>query len=57
MCLIIFICFMYRNRMSHLKIIQVKFAVVYNVNTVNLYCVECVFSVIKLEPFNNTLKH
>jgi hypothetical protein len=57
MCLVIFICFMYHSRMSHLKIIQIKFAVVHIVTTVNLYCIECMFSVIKLEPFNNTLKH
>jgi len=48
---------MYHNRMSHLKIIQIKFAVVHNITAVNLYCTDSMFSVIKLEQFNNTLKH
>ena len=54
---IIFICFVYHFRMSHVKIIHIKFAVVHRVTTVNLYCIECMFSVIKLESFSNTLEH
>ena len=54
--LFIFICFMYHNRMSYPEIIQTKFAVVHRVTTVNLYCIECMFSVIQLERFNNTMK-
>ena len=56
MCLIILFCFMYHTRMSYPKIIQTRFAAVHSVTTVILYCTERMFSVIKVEPFNNTLK-
>jgi hypothetical protein len=56
------ICFRYHGRISYPKITQIKFAIADSVITVNLYYIyySCyiifMFSVIKLEPLNNTVK-